>query len=62
MSLCILAAGKTVSLAAAAFTLSWTHSVEKISWQEDWTVVAGGLELGAAAGEPVTLEPCGSDH
>jgi hypothetical protein len=122
MSLCIVAAGKTVTLAAAAFTLSWTHSVEKTSWQENWTVGAEGLrivearvqgsgagmeppegavlkdgwwvyvprigalprlvlaasgatgqgwtlctddgcmELGSAAGEPVTLEPCGSDH
>lgn len=122
MSLCILAGGKTVTLAAAAFTLAWTHSVEKISWQEDWIVAPDGLriaearvqgsgagmeppegsvfrdgwwvyapklgtlprlvlaasgatgegwtlcadtgcmELGATAGEPVTLEPCGSDH
>jgi len=122
MSLCILAGGKTVTLAVAAFTLSWTHSVEKTRWQEDWAVGAGGLrivqarvqgsgagmeppegsvledgwwvyvpkigalprlvlaasgatgqgwslctekgciELGAKAGEPVTLAPCGSDH
>ena len=122
MSLCILAGGKALTLAAAAFTLSWTHSVEKTRWQEDWTVGADGLrivearvqgsgagmeppegsvledgwwvyvptigalprlvlaasgatgkgwtlctvercfELGSKAGEPVTLEPCGSDH
>ena len=29
MSLCILAGGKTVGARRAAFTLSWTHSVEK---------------------------------
>ena len=29
MSLCILAAGKTVTISVAAFTLSWTHSVER---------------------------------
>lgn len=122
MSLCILAGGKALTLAAAAFTLSWTHSVEKIAWQEDWTVAVDGLrlvearvqgsgagmeppegavlkegwwvyapeigplpqlvlaasgatgsgwtlcaegrcmEIGAAAGEPVTLEPCSGDH
>ena len=117
-----MAGGKIVTLAVAAFTLSWTHSVEKISWQEDWLVGADGLRivqarvqgsgagmeppegsvlqegwwvytpklgplpklllaasgstgegwtlcadgrcmtLGAAASEPVTLEPCGEDH
>ena len=43
MSLCILAAGKTVTLAVAAFTLSWTHSVEKITWSEHWQVTPAGL-------------------
>ena len=59
MSLCILAAGKTVTLAAAAFTLSWTHSVEKISWQEDWTVGAGGLRIVEARvqGSGAGMEP-----
>ncbi|PBB87983.1 MULTISPECIES: DUF1850 domain-containing protein [unclassified Mesorhizobium] len=45
MSLCILAAGKTVTLAVAAFTLSWTHSVERTRWQEDWKVTPAGLQL-----------------
>jgi hypothetical protein len=45
VSLCILAGGKTVTLAVAAFTLSWTHSVEKTRWEEDWTVTPAGLEL-----------------
>ncbi|MFX6230366.1 DUF1850 domain-containing protein, partial [Acinetobacter baumannii] len=31
------------SLAVAAFTLSWTHSVEKVEWQEDWRVTPQGL-------------------
>ncbi|APH73553.1 DUF1850 domain-containing protein [Aquibium oceanicum] len=48
MPLCILAAGKTTVLAAAAFTLSWTHSVEKTRWEEDWRVTPAGLELAAA--------------
>ena len=45
MSLCILAAGKTLTLAVTAFTLSWTHSVEKTEWQERWAVTAEGLVL-----------------
>ena len=45
MSLCILAAGKTTMLAVSAFTLSWTHSVEKTRWQEEWRVTLAGLEI-----------------
>ena len=45
MSLCILAAGKTTMLAVSAFTLTWTHSVEKTRWQEDWSVTPAGLEI-----------------
>ena len=45
MSICILAAGKTTVLAGAAFTLTWTHSVEKTQWEEDWTVTPAGLQV-----------------
>ncbi|MCO5148012.1 MAG: DUF1850 domain-containing protein [Aquamicrobium sp.] len=45
MSLCILAGGKAATLAAAAFTLSWTHSVEKTEWREEWRATPAGLEL-----------------
>lgn len=45
MSLCILAAGKTTVFAATVFTLSWTHSVEKTRWEEDWRVTPAGLEI-----------------
>ena len=46
MSLCVLAgATKTATLAAAAFTLAWTHSVEKTEWQEDWRLTPAGLHL-----------------
>jgi hypothetical protein len=44
-ALCILAAGKTLTLAAAAFTLSWTHSVEKTEWRESWALTPAGLQL-----------------
>ncbi len=43
MSLCILAGGKLATLAVAAFSLSWTHSVEKITWSEQWRVTPAGL-------------------
>lgn len=45
MSLCIIAGGKAVTLAAAAFTLSWTHSVERTEWREAWRLTPAGLEL-----------------
>jgi hypothetical protein len=48
MSLCILAGGKTIVLAAAAFTLSWTHSVEKIRWTEHWRLTPAGLVVAEA--------------
>ena len=59
MSLCVFAAGKTVVLAATAFTLSWTHSVEKIRWEEDWTVGEKSLRLVEARvqGSGAGMEP-----
>ena len=45
MSLCIIAGAKTTMLALTTFTLSWTHSVEKVQWQEVWRVRAGMLEI-----------------
>ncbi|RDI57118.1 DUF1850 domain-containing protein [Microvirga subterranea] len=41
-----LVAGKVIApLMAGAITLAWTHSVEKILWEEDWRSGAAGLEL-----------------
>lgn len=45
MTLCVLAAGKVAMLAATTFTLSWTHSVQKTRWEEDWRLTPAGLEL-----------------
>lgn len=45
MPVCLIAGGKAVAFAAAAFTLSWTHSVERIRWEEDWRLTPAGLEL-----------------
>ena len=45
MSLCLASAGVVKALAVTSFTLAWTHSIEKVEWQEDWRVTASGLEL-----------------
>lgn len=45
MSICLYTGGKAVTIAAAAFTLSWTHSVEKVRWEEDWRLTAAGLQI-----------------
>jgi len=45
VSLCLTGAGVSVALAWAAFTLSWTHTVEKVEWQEDWRVSTSGVEI-----------------
>jgi hypothetical protein len=44
------------TLAAPAFTLAWTHSIEKTRWEEDWRIAGDRLEIvearirGAGAG------------
>jgi hypothetical protein len=59
MSLCLISAGVTKTLALAAFTLVWTHSIEKTDWQEDWRVTPRGLELVEARvkGSGAGMEP-----
>ena len=49
VSLCLASAGVVKTLALAAFTLAWTHSIEKIEWQEDWRVDAAGPRTGRGA-------------
>jgi hypothetical protein len=48
LSLCLTSVGVVKTLSVAAFTLAWTHSIEKIDWQEDWRVTPEGLELAQA--------------
>ncbi|MCG6206602.1 DUF1850 domain-containing protein [Rhodopseudomonas sp. HC1] len=59
MSLCVASAGVVKTLALAAFTLTWTHSIEKTEWQEDWRVTPQGLELTQARvkGTGAGMEP-----
>jgi len=45
MALCLVTAGKTLAIAASAFSLSWVHSVEKTEWQENWEVSGQMLVL-----------------
>ena len=45
LSLCLASAGAVKTLSIAAFTLAWTHSIEKVEWQEDWRVTPQGLQL-----------------
>jgi hypothetical protein len=46
-------------LPIAVFTLAWTHSIEKVEWQEDWRVTPAGLELAQARvkGSGAGMEP-----
>lgn len=39
IGICLAAASLTLALPVHSFTLSWTHSIEKILWQEDYQVV-----------------------
>lgn len=59
MGLCFAAAGAVKMLSVAAFTLAWTHSIEKIEWQEDWHVTPQGLQLVEARvkGSGAGMEP-----
>ena len=58
--LCLLAGGEVTRLAAATvFTLAWTHSVERVAWEEDWRVSPAGLEIVEARvqGSGAGMEP-----
>jgi hypothetical protein len=59
LSLCLASAGAVKALSIAAFTLAWTHSIEKVEWQEDWLVTQHGLELVQARvkGSGAGMEP-----
>lgn len=60
MSLLCLASGMLVAkLATSTFTLAWTHSIEKIRWEEDWQVTRTELVLteGRIRGSGAGMEP-----
>jgi hypothetical protein len=59
LSVCLVSAGVVKTLSLLAFTLAWTHSVEKVEWQEDWRVTPQGLQLTQARvkGSGAGMEP-----
>ena len=59
MSLCLAVGGKVLTMAVTAFTLSWTHTVEKTTWSESWQVLPEGLTVVSARveGSGAGMEP-----
>jgi len=59
VNLCLLLGGKQLLYATTAFTLAWTHSVEKTRWEEDWQITAHGMEIVEARieGSGAGMEP-----
>jgi hypothetical protein len=59
MPLCLSAGLLSATLAANAFTLAWTHSIEKVRWEEDWRIAGDRLEIVAARirGTGAGMEP-----
>jgi len=57
--ICLVAGQVIAPLMAGAITLAWTHSVEKIVWEEDWRSGPAGLELVEARvrGSGAGMEP-----
>jgi hypothetical protein len=57
--ICLVAGSTVAPLLAGAITLAWTHSVEKIAWEEDWRATPAGLELVEARvrGSGAGMEP-----
>lgn len=57
--LCLAAGALHVALATGHFTLAWTHSIEKIRWEEDYAVRHDGLALEQARihGSGAGMEP-----
>ena len=48
MSLCLAAGALSATLAVHSFTLAWTHSIEKVRWEEDWRIEDRQLVLAEA--------------
>ena len=59
MPICIAAGGLVTALAVQGFTLAWTHSIEKIRWEEDYRVAGDALVLVEARirGSGAGMEP-----
>jgi len=57
--LCLAAGAASAVLAVDAFTLTWTHSIEKIRWEEDWRIENHALVIVEARirGSGAGMEP-----
>ena len=57
--LCLAAGALHAFVATAQFTLAWTHSIEKIRWEEDYRIEGTMLRLGEARirGTGAGMEP-----
>ncbi|MFD0859419.1 DUF1850 domain-containing protein [Roseovarius aquimarinus] len=56
---CLMVGAASLMLAAPTFELSWTHSVERVAWQEEWRIDEGMLTLTTARvrGSGAGMEP-----
>lgn len=59
MSGCLMVGAVLMQLSQPAFTLHWTHSVEKVEWVESWQIEVDGLRLTGARvkGSGAGMEP-----
>jgi hypothetical protein len=57
--LCLTAGGKTIAIAIEAFSLLWTHSVERTEWREEWRIEGERLVIESAfiQGSGAGMEP-----
>lgn len=61
-ALCLVAGALVVAVPTPRFTLAWTHSVEKILWEEDYLIAGGWLYATEARirGSGAGMEPPGN--
>lgn len=56
---CLMVGAAAMSLTGNGFSLHWTHSVEKVTWAENWIIQDNGLRLVEARvkGSGAGMEP-----
>ncbi|MBS3996988.1 MAG: DUF1850 domain-containing protein [Hydrogenophaga sp.] len=62
LGICLALAAATappVFVPAERFTLAWTHSIEKVRWEEDYAVMAGAVGADEAAANEAVESPAG---